>query len=183
MRRARAEVPPDIAAAHARAAAREFLGLAEVEAASRVALYAARPGELSTRPLFDALRAAGRICLLPVIVGPRCPLEFRIVSAWEDLAPGRYGVLEPTQCGETITLQPSDLALVPGLAFDPDGRRVGSGAGYYDRTFPLGRPAPLLVGYAFHLQRVARVPSAPHDRAMDVIVTERGAFRASAEQG
>lgn len=183
MRAARAGVGADVAAACARRAAEGVLALAELATAPQVALYAAVAGELPTRPLFEAVRATGKRCLLPAVVGLGQPLVFRIAERWEDLVPGRYGVPEPRADSEALAPGPDDLAVVPGLAFDVDGRRLGTGAGHYDRTFPPGRPAPLLVGFAFDLQRVERVPSAPHDRAMDVVVTERGAFRAGAKQG
>jgi len=183
MRAARDAVAPSVAAGCAEAAGRRVLALAELAGSPRVALYAAVGSELPTRALFEALRAAGKRCLLPGVEGPEMPLWFEIVERWEDLRPGRYGVPEPEAGGDRIALGPGDLAVVPGLAFDQEGRRLGAGAGHYDRTFPPGWPAPFLVGFAFDLQRVERVPSAPHDRAMDVVVTERGAWRAGARQG
>jgi len=73
-----------------------------------------------------------------------------------------------------VTLEAGDVVVVPGVAFDARGRRLGRGAGCYDRTFPADqRPAPVLIGAAGGAQLVDSVPSGSHDRAMDAIVTER----------
>jgi len=144
--------------------------------ARRIGLYAALADEVATRPLFDALRRAGRTCLLPrMVAGER--LEFARVDAWEALVVGRWGVGEPPTDAAPERLAADDVVLVPGVAFDESGRRLGRGRGYYDRTFPAGGSAqPLLVGVATEAQIVESVPSDSHDRAMDAIVTER-AFR------
>lgn len=162
--------------ASAHAACLHITRLQEFTAATKIGLYADFAGELPTRPLFEVARASGKLCLFPV-VGLTKSLHFRLLDRWEELRPGRYGVLEPPPGSEEIALGHQDLAVVPGIAFDGDGRRLGSGAGYYDRTFPPGVPAPFLVGFAFDLQRIERVPSASHDRSMNAVVTERGFWR------
>jgi 5-formyltetrahydrofolate cyclo-ligase len=145
-----------------------------VTAAVRVALYAALPDELPTRPLFDALAAAGIRRLLPRLeVGGR--LSFAAVFRWDELAPGAFHVLAPAAEAPSEPPGPGDVVLVPGLAFDERGRRLGWGGGYYDRTFPVGAPAgATLIGMACEAQLVESVPVDSHDRAMDAIVTERG---------
>ena len=141
--------------------------------ARRVAIYAALPDEVSTRPLFEALVRAGTPCLLPrVALGRR--LVFSLVERWEGLHPGGYGVLEPPEAAPVFEPGDGDVVIVPGVAFDRAGRRLGRGAGCYDRTFPPSdRPQPLLVGVACESQIVESVPIDSHDRAMDAIVTER----------
>jgi 5-formyltetrahydrofolate cyclo-ligase len=142
--------------------------------ARRVAMYAALPDELPTRPLFDALVSAGKPCLLPRIA-PGRRLVFAPVERWEGLHRAGYGVLEPPEAEPPCELSDGDVVIVPGLAFDRAGRRLGRGAGYYDRTFPPGGGRqPLLVGVACEAQIVESVPADSHDRAMDAIVTERG---------
>jgi 5-formyltetrahydrofolate cyclo-ligase len=69
--------------------------------------------------------------------------------------------------------------VVPGLAFDADGSRLGQGGGHYDRTLPRLRPDAVRVAFCFDFQVVARVPRAPLDQPVDVIVTERRVIRAS----
>jgi 5-formyltetrahydrofolate cyclo-ligase len=168
------------AEAAAVAAAALLAALPEYAEARWVALYAALPTELGTRPLFAALRAAGRTALFPRL-DPECRiLEFLPVARWEDLAPGRYGVAEPP-AGTAISLEGRDLVVVPGLAFDAAGRRLGRGGGWFDRTFPSGSAGgPRLVGYAYERQVVESVPSGPTDRGVDWIVTEHAVRRATA---
>jgi 5-formyltetrahydrofolate cyclo-ligase len=141
--------------------------------ASRVALYAALADEVPTRPLFEALARAGTPCLLPR-VAPGRRLVFALVERWEDLHPGGYGVLEPHAAAPVFDPGDGDVVVVPGVAFDREGRRLGRGKGYYDRTFPPSdRPQPWLFGVASEAQIVESVPADSHDRAMDAIVTER----------
>ncbi len=142
--------------------------------ACRVAVYAALPDEVPTRPIFDALTRAGTACLFPR-VAPAGRLFFSRVECWEDLHPGGYyGILEPPEAAPVVEPGDGDVVVVPGVAFDRTGRRLGRGKGYYDRTFPAGdRPQPLLFGVACEAQIVESVPCDSHDRAMDAIVTER----------
>jgi 5-formyltetrahydrofolate cyclo-ligase len=155
--------------------AERVLALPEVRRAPRVALYAALVGELPSRPLFDALGAARKLRLLPRTRG--AALEFAPADDWEGLVPGGFGVLEPPVGVPAVALGPDDVAVVPGLAFDRAGRRLGRGRGYFDRAFGAAAPAPFLLGAAFALQIVERVPSDSRDRRVDAIVTERGAHR------
>ena len=165
---------PDAEAAAASLALCERLGdLPEFEAATRVVLYAAIPGsgELDLRPAFDQLRASGRCALYPrCLAGGR--LEFVEVRELAALGPGRHGIPEPG--GEAVPLcSEEDLVLVPGLAFDRDGVRLGLGGGYFDRTFAPGRgSSPRLVGVGYSWQLTDPLPREPHDRRMDAVLTD-----------
>ena len=114
---------------------------------------------------------------------PRCEarrLVFSVVKRWGDLRPGRYGVLEPPEGEPVADPGADDIVLVPGVAFDRAGHRLGRGGGYYDRTFPPGRPgAPVLFGLAFDFQVVDAAPHDSRDCRMDAIVTECGLRRIS----
>ena len=141
--------------------------------ARRVALYAALPDEVPTRPLFEALARAGTPRLLPRIA-PGRHLVFALAERWEDLHPGGYGVLEPPEAAPVFQPGDGDVVVVPGVAFDRAGRRLGRGKGMYDRSFPASDELqPLLFGMACEAQIVESVPTDSHDRAMDAIVTER----------
>lgn len=109
-------------------------------------------------------------CLLPRIRARA--LEFVRIDAWEALVPAAYGVLAPPHEGTPERLGDGDVAVVPGVAFDELGRRLGRGGGYYDRAF--SGAGPQLIGAAFSLQVVEEVPVDSRDRVMDAIVTERG---------
>lgn len=136
--------------------------------------------ELDVRPLLLHLVDHGRIAALPES-GPRGqPLTFRHWDAGVPMRTGRYGIAEPDG---TAAVVPAVL-LVPLLAFDRTGHRLGYGAGYYDRTIAALRAAgPLLtIGVGFAAQEVERVPTGPHDEPLDWIVTERAAHRCGAHE-
>ena len=139
--------------------------------AERVALYAALLDEVPTRPCFDVLRAEGRVPLLPRVESGR-RLSFHPLERWEDLLPGRHGVSAPPEGAVATRLGEADLVLVPGVAFDASGYRLGRGGGFYDACFRSGEPAPALLGVAYEFQLVDDVPHGSHDRRMDAIVTE-----------
>jgi 5-formyltetrahydrofolate cyclo-ligase len=143
--------------------------------ARRVAIYAALSDEIPTRPLFEALTRAGTTCLFPRVM-PAGRLCFSSVGRWEDLHPrGHYGIPEPPEAAPVVEPGDGDVVVVPGVAFDRTGRRLGRGKGMYDRTFPTSdEPQPLLFGVACEAWIVESVPADSHDRAMDAIVTERG---------
>ncbi len=155
------------------AAAEALIDLELVGRARRIALYAALPYELPTRPLFDAVVEKTGAVLLPRTADP-LGLEFFAVECWEALRPGAFGVLEPPNDGPAVRLMPGDLVVVPGVAFDEAGYRLGHGKGYYDRAFAteLG-DAPTLVGFGYEFQIVDAVPHDHRDRQMDAIVTDQ----------
>lgn len=100
-------------------------------------------------------------------------LDFAGVAGWDDLRAGRYGVLEPVPEAPSLALSPEDVVLVPGLAFDSAGNRLGRGAGCYDRTFS-GAPeeSPLLIGIGYDFQRIAFVPHGENDRRVEGVCWE-----------
>jgi 5-formyltetrahydrofolate cyclo-ligase len=170
----RRAVPPAEAARAARRIAARLLGEPVLRSAPRVALYAALEDEVPTRPLFDALVAAGKPCLFPRTQGQHA-LAFALVTDWSELRPGRYGVLEPPAQAAVIRPEAGDLVLVPGVAFDREGGRLGRGLGFYDRSFPVSAPRPpLLIGVAFQLQLVEALPCVETDRRVDAVITEAG---------
>jgi 5-formyltetrahydrofolate cyclo-ligase len=173
MLRRRREVPFAEADRAGQAAADLLMASNPARRAGRIAAYAALPGELPSRPLFDAVVRKAGVVLLPRTVDPE-GLVFFSVACWEQLRPGRYGVLEPPVDAPATPLAADDLVVVPGLAFDPKGNRLGHGKGYYDRAFASGAGAsPTLVGFGYEFQVVDDVPHGERDRQMDAIVTER----------
>ncbi len=133
--------------------------------------------ELDVRPALIHLATLGHGAALPVS-GPRgTALLFRDWEPDHAMVAGRYGILEPG-AERAVVAHPAVL-LVPLLAFDRAGHRLGYGAGYYDRTLEALRAAgPVLaVGVAFAAQEVGAVPRADHDERLDWIVTERETLR------
>lgn len=96
----------------------------------------------------------------------------RIMHLDSDVAPGYRGIPEPASHRPQIAPSDIDWVLVPGVAFDASGRRLGYGGGYYDRLVPLLSPGVPRVAGAFEVQIVDHVPTGPHDLAVDSIVTE-----------
>jgi 5-formyltetrahydrofolate cyclo-ligase len=177
LRRQMAQLRNDVTAVDAaragELASNALIELDRVERAGRIALYAALPYELPTRHLFDVVIEKCGAALLPRTVDP-LGLEFFAVERWEALRPGAFGVLEPPADGAAVRLGPGDVVVVPGVAFDPDGYRLGHGKGYYDRAFAaeLG-DSPTLVGFGYEFQIVDAVPHDERDRQMDAIVTDQ----------
>ena len=147
-------------------------------AARTVLLTAPFRSEWNAEPLIDLALAQGKTVALPRVVEPARMLELcRVADAARDIVVGWRGVPEPaSDCG-CVEVADVDWVLVPGVAFDRDGGRLGYGGGYYDRLLPLlPSRAPRVAG-AFSVQIVDEVPKAPHDITMDVVVTELGVVR------
>ena len=87
---------------------------------------------------------------------------------------GRYGILAPAETLIGEVLGPQDAVLVPGVAFDLEGHRLGRGEGWYDRSFPVGQGGACLVGATFESRLMRTLPYGSRDRDMDAIVTEAG---------
>ena len=131
--------------------------------------------EADPRPALHALHARGRALCLPVVVARAAPLAFRRWTPETALVPGTFGTLVPDG---TEVVVPCAL-IVPLLAFDRAGHRLGYGGGFYDRMLAALRAAgPVLaVGLAFAAQGVPQVPCTVDDQPLDVIVTERETIR------
>ena len=177
MARRRSGVDPAQAQRAGEAVARALAGTAEFAGAARLGLYAALPGELPTAPLVRAAREAGKSLLWPRVTAAG-ELEFAPCPREEDLVSGRLGVRVPPERFAATRPAGGDLVVVPGLAFDAGGGRLGRGGGYYDRAFPPGAAdAPLLAGVGHAFQVVDAVPRDSRDRRLDLIVTEAGVLR------
>ena len=128
--------------------------------------------EIDPLPLMRTLSAAGAQLALPVVAGRGKPLVMRAWQWGEPLAEGVWGIREPKP--EAAELEP-DILLVPLLAFDRAGHRIGYGAGYYDLTMTglRARKAIAAVGIAFADQEIPVVPATPRDARLDLVLTER----------
>ena len=164
---------PDQVRAAGQQVAERFAESPEFRERGRLVLYAALPDELPTRPLYEIARASGKVLLWPRMAR-RGDLEFAPCPRWEDLTRERYGVLAPPPEQESVRLGPEDLLLVPGVAFDLRGGRLGRGGGYFDRALgEMGERGPFPLGVGFECQLVEEVPREPHDRPVGAVVTER----------
>jgi len=131
--------------------------------------------EISPLPLLRRLADAGASLALPVVAGRGQPLIMRAWSFGAPLISGVWGIREPP--ADAPELFP-DILIVPLLAFDRRGHRIGYGAGYYDMTISdLRAMKPVLaIGLAFAAQEIAAVPATPRDARLDLVLTERGAI-------
>jgi 5-formyltetrahydrofolate cyclo-ligase len=119
-----------------------------------------------------ALESGKRVAAPRVNAAQRMLDVYAISDPERDLGPGFGGIAEPLPHCQSLPLDAIDWVLVPGVAFDKRGHRLGYGGGYYDRLLPLLRDDAHRVAGAFDMQIVDRVPIAPHDRPLDAIVTE-----------
>ncbi len=128
--------------------------------------------EINPLPLMKRLAEAGATLALPVVLGRGKPLVMREWKWGEPLAEGMWGLRQPRP--EALEVEP-DILLVPLLAFDRTGHRIGYGAGYYDMTIARlrARKTVTAIGIAFAAQEVAVVPATPRDEKLDLVLTER----------
>jgi 5-formyltetrahydrofolate cyclo-ligase len=128
--------------------------------------------EINPLPLLQKLAEQGARLALPVVAGRGKPLIMRQWAWGEPLASGQWGIREPKP--EAPEVDP-DILLVPLLAFDRTGHRIGYGAGYYDMTIPgLRAKKPVTaVGIAFAAQEIAAVPATDRDARLDLVLTEK----------
>lgn len=126
--------------------------------------------EIDPRPLMEALHARLHAICLPVTPRRGLPLAFRLWRPGDALMPGPMGTSQPAPEAPPAT---PDWLIVPLLAFDRAGRRLGYGGGYYDRTL-AGLPGATALGIAYAVQEVQEVPAGPHDVRLRRIATENG---------
>ena len=152
-----------------------LLSQPEFKKAKRIGLFAGRVSEIDLLNLFSLIH---RPFALPKTIPQTKSLKFVDIVSRGLLQPGHLGILEPLDSPETDVWGPEDLILVPGVAFDQHGNRVGNGAGFYDRFLSLNS-LPLRWGIGFHQQfHDQELAHTHHDVRMGAIVTERGFFPA-----
>ncbi|MET8217028.1 5-formyltetrahydrofolate cyclo-ligase [Streptomyces hirsutus] len=182
---ARGRLTADDVQESATALADRALGLPELAHARTVAAYVSVGSEPGTPALLDALRARGVRVLLPALL-PDNDLDWGLYTGEESLARVRHGggrmtLFEPS--GERLgpdAVTGADVVLLPGLAVDARGMRLGRGGGSYDRVLDrLGRAGahPALVVLLYDTEVLDRVPEEPHDRPVHAVVTPSGVQR------
>ncbi len=161
---------------HSRAAGmlcEKFLSNIKISEDDIVAGYWPAASEIDCRPLLNRLAAQQVACCLPVVSRRDMPLSFYPWKPDDPLTAGEYGIMEPL-AGQAPVIP--TLVIVPLLAFDAEGWRLGYGGGYYDRTIETLKKSssmPIrLVGVAFEAQQVDKIPCDVHDQQLDAVVTE-----------
>jgi 5-formyltetrahydrofolate cyclo-ligase len=136
--------------------------------------------EFDPRPAMAQLARLGHPLALPRVQGRGRTLAFYAWQPGDQLLAGPFQVMEPSPDAPLVT---PEILLVPLLAFDRAGRRLGYGAGYYDmvlRDLRARLPAPFAIGVAFAAQEVPEVPTGPRDQTLDAVVTEQDVHGCSA---
>jgi 5-formyltetrahydrofolate cyclo-ligase len=151
--------------------------LPELQAASGLFLFAAFRSEVDTGPLIAWALEHGKAVCVPRVLGPAVMEAYRITDPSTDLAPGAWGIPEPSDDLEPADPKELDAAVVPGSVFDAAGRRCGYGGGFYDAYLPRLREGVPRIGLAFELQLVDELPCEPHDLPVHVVVTESRVLR------
>lgn len=161
------------------AAALAWSGLAfarPMKPAAVVSGFASLPNELDCMPLLHRLAGQGCRVALPLVRGKGMPLEFRAWAPGDAMDAGVWGIAQPK--ADKAVLQP-DVLLVPLLAVDREGRRLGYGGGFYDRTLAGLRKdkAVVAIGLAYDEQVIDAVPHLDYDEPLDWVLTPSGALR------
>ncbi|HRE31075.1 MAG TPA: 5-formyltetrahydrofolate cyclo-ligase [Candidatus Berkiella sp.] len=146
--------------------------------AQHIALYMSLDDEISTNLILRLALKQQKSCYLPVIT-PALSLEFVKVDNQTCLEKNCFGILEPTSRTKLIYPWQLDLVLTPLVAFDSTLHRLGMGGGYYDRTFAAGdmkKHMPYMLGLAYDLQRIYRLPHSDLDILLDMVITEKRCY-------
>lgn len=148
--------------------------------AKHIGIYLSTSVEIDTSPLIKTIWAMGKTCYVPVIgPGTSNDMRFYILNPESKLKKNRFGIAEPDpRFGKTKKKQFLDLVLLPLLAFDEHGNRLGMGGGYYDKAFsathwPLPGKRPRLLGLAYDFQKVETLPTEEWDVKLAGIATEK----------
>lgn len=139
--------------------------------AKTVCCYVSLPDEVQTGPLITQMLEAGKRVVVPKVQGRRLALS-EVKDPARELVPGAFGVLEPKPGAfRPVAMERLDLVLVPGLAFDRRGHRLGRGEGYFDRFLARVPEDIPTIGICYDFQLVDRLPNEPHDQAVGAVIS------------
>lgn len=165
-----------VAADKSRAACEALLTVAEYRDAGVIMLYAPIPQELDVEPVARSAWDRGKTVLAPRVDTQRHCMEVAAIRSLDDLTPRYFGIREPAG-GEPWPVERIDLVIVPGVAFDRTGNRLGRGGGYYDRFLAQPGLDAVACGLAFAEQVLGEIPVRAYDRPVDMLVTDEGVLR------
>lgn len=158
------------------AIARQVANIPEYREADTVLAFYGTDREIDTVPLLTQILTDGKRLLLPRCIAPGT-MEAREVFSLTHLHAGKFGIMEPKQNSPVVDPSAISLTLVPCLAADPSGNRLGHGGGYYDRYLPACHGAAILL--CPERLVMERIPQEAHDSFFSILVTERSVFRNS----
>jgi 5-formyltetrahydrofolate cyclo-ligase len=178
---ARLRLTPADRSTRSRAACERLVALDAFRNARTVGLYAAIGAETDPATAAREALSSGKRLAFPRLEPDTRRLAF-FACAPEDLVASARGTRAPPAEAPPVALEELDLVVVPGVAFDTAGRRLGRGGGYYDATLAAVPPGAARVGLAFDLQLVPFVPGEPHDAEVHAVVTEQRVVHAPASR-
>jgi 5-formyltetrahydrofolate cyclo-ligase len=150
---------------------------AQIPSAHTILFFAPLPDELDVWPLLELSLALGTNCALPFFDAEEKTYGARLLKTLAtEIVVGKFGAREPAADCAEITLNHFDLVLVPGMAFDLHGNRLGRGKGYYDRI--LAEASGIKCGVAYDFQLLEEIPTEPHDAKVDFIFTPSRCLKA-----
>ena len=170
----RAALPAERRSEYSRLIAQRLLGLAEIRSAHSLFVYVSHGAEVHTHELIRHWLAQRRVVGVPCLPDGRGDMRAVRLRRWEDLQPGRFGILAPREAREPM--EAPDVSITPGLGFTVTGQRLGLGAGYYDRWF-AAHPGTRRIALAFEGQLVESLPLHADDAPVHAIVTERRVYQ------
>lgn len=177
----RDQLTPQARAEFSRAICERFWTLDDLRGARTIHLSLSVGSEVSTQDLVTEARRRGVRVVVPVTITAERRLLLTELGEGVTLVPGPFGIPEPHPNARVpVAVETLGAVVVPGLAFDPHGNRLGWGAGYYDRLLAGVRPGVPVVALAFECQLVPAIPSLGHDVRMSAIITEQRVIRAGA---
>ena len=165
-------VPPSARAAASRAIVEKCCALAKYQSANVALVYIGFGSEMETQPLFERILADGKIAVLPRVDRASQALVLHSVRAMGELVTSKWGIREPHPDAPVVQIGDIEFVLLPGVAFDRTGSRLGYGRGYYDRLLLHADPVLVRVAAGFSCQIVDKVPTGPHDQKIDCLITE-----------
>ena len=165
---------------HSRMIFQRLVQLPEYARAATVLCYVSFRNEVSTHAFIQQMWADGKRVVVPYCTARH--LELFRLNGFDDLAPGTLGILEPKaqlrgQSDRCARVQDLDLFVIPAIALDRQGGRIGYGKGYFDRLLPGARADALLAAVAFECQLFDALPMLPYDVRVDAVITENAIYR------
>ena len=172
----RSAIPPDEQEQAALAARDNFIKSVYLPKGASISAYMPIKSEMSPLPLFDVLMARGYMTLMPRVIPNHTILEFRTWDRRTPMIRSIYGIEEPDPAHSAVHIP--DVFIVPLLAFDNSGNRLGYGAGYYDQTFGQlrGKVPFKAIGIGYEAQLHERVPHEGHDHRLDMCITDKNVY-------
>ena len=152
-----------------------FVASEEFRRSKVLGLYAPAHNEVATWAVLAAALASAKTVIYPAVAGDT--LEFRRILEPDMLRKGAFGIPEPDTTCDVHDPRDADLIVIPGIAFDLTGKRIGYGKGYYDRALHHLEGQGKLVGFCYDFQLIADIAGEPHDVMMDMVITDKRVIR------